>query len=302
MTEILFAELRQRRNGDGGWPARGGLPSNTESTALTLMAFAAAGEDGRTEVEGATAWLRRHQASDGSWSFLPDVPLGRWPTGLAALALGADGESGEAVRAAVRLIARQEARKLPWLTKLVYRFAPERMSVELNPSLNGWPWVEGSFSWVEPTSYALIVLKRYGELAGRGADARIEEGERMILDRACAGGGWNYGNSRVMGKDLDPYPDTTAVALLGLQGMKRVPEVERGLSVLRGLLDRHASGVTLALVRLAQRAWSAEDTDVTRRLEGWSRSPGGFGETRGVALAALALDQGPNPFLLGSSR
>ena len=31
-------------------------------------------------------------------------------------------------------------------------------------------------------------------------------------------GGWNYGNRRVYGTDLPSYPETTGIALLGMQG------------------------------------------------------------------------------------
>lgn len=40
----------------------------------------------------------------------------------------------------------------------------------------------------------------------------------MMLDRRSPDGGWNYGNRRVLRTDLPSYPETTAVALLGLQG------------------------------------------------------------------------------------
>jgi hypothetical protein len=40
----------------------------------------------------------------------------------------------------------------------------------------------------------------------------------MILDRRCSDGGWNYGDRRVLGTDLPSYPETTALALLGLAG------------------------------------------------------------------------------------
>jgi len=39
----------------------------------------------------------------------------------------------------------------------------------------------------------------------------------MLLDRKCEDGGWNYGNRRVWGVVLPSYPETTGVALLGLQ-------------------------------------------------------------------------------------
>jgi hypothetical protein len=40
----------------------------------------------------------------------------------------------------------------------------------------------------------------------------------MLLDRRCPDGGWNYGAPRALGVPLPSYPETTAMALLGLQG------------------------------------------------------------------------------------
>jgi hypothetical protein len=42
--------------------------------------------------------------------------------------------------------------------------------------------------------------------------------ERMLLDRRCRDGGWNFGNRRVLGADLPSYPETTALALMALNG------------------------------------------------------------------------------------
>jgi len=48
--------------------------------------------------------------------------------------------------------------------------------------------------------------------------SRIATGERMLLERRCRDGGWNYGNRRVLGADLPSYPETTAMALMALNG------------------------------------------------------------------------------------
>jgi hypothetical protein len=40
----------------------------------------------------------------------------------------------------------------------------------------------------------------------------------MLLERRCRDGGWNYGNRRVLGEDLPSYPETTALALMALDG------------------------------------------------------------------------------------
>ena len=74
-----------------------------------------------------------------------------------------------------------------------------------NNQLLGWPWIDGTFSWVEPTSWCLLALKKAGQLPSRtGAAARIAEADRMLADRCCVSGGWNYGNSNVLGKELSP--------------------------------------------------------------------------------------------------
>jgi hypothetical protein len=68
------------------------------------------------------------------------------------------------------------------------------------------------------------------------------------------------------------------------------------------MLDEHASGGTLALALLACRAWDAPDGAVRRRLSAWAEAPGGSGETRGLALAVLALAEAGNPLLLEGGR
>jgi len=51
-------------------------------------------------------------------------------------------------------------------------------------------------------------------------DARVRDAEELILTRKCHDGGWNYGSRRALGIDLPSYPETTALALVGLQTRK----------------------------------------------------------------------------------
>src|SRR5262249_53884905 len=83
-----------------------------------------------------------------------------------------------------------------------------------NSLLIGWPWAEGNFSWVEPTAWAVLALRRLGQ----GGQARVKEGQDLLLDRVLDKGGVNYGNRRVLGLFLEPIPTPTALALIALQG------------------------------------------------------------------------------------
>ena len=53
-----------------------------------------------------------------------------------------------------------------------------------DPTLTGWPWVGGTHSWVEPTSLAVLALRR----EGLGKHPRVEEGLKVIRDRAIVSG------------------------------------------------------------------------------------------------------------------
>jgi len=48
--------------------------------------------------------------------------------------------------------------------------------------------------------------------------SRVKDAELMILTRRSSDGGWNCGNPNVLNFDLPSYPETTGLALLGLQG------------------------------------------------------------------------------------
>ena len=43
-------------------------------------------------------------------------------------------------------------------------------------------------------------------------------GEAELMDVRCGDGGWNYGSSAALKVDLVAFPETTGLALIGLQG------------------------------------------------------------------------------------
>jgi hypothetical protein len=173
------------------------------------------------------------------------------------------------------------------------------MPVRIDPDLKGWAWTDGAFSWVEPTAYALIALKK---LVRDGSESEvISEAERLLYDRMCRGGGWNYGNSTVLGVDLPPYPDTTALALIALQQRRFEAPIQQSLATLKTLLSSPVSGLTLswAVVGLAIYgepifAWRARLAEVYARRRF-------LGETKTAALALLGATDGPAAFRFAAS-
>ena len=66
----------------------------------------------------------------------------------------------------------------------------------------------------------------------------LGRGEMLVYDRMCENGGWNYGNSKVLGEALWPYPDVTAVALIALQDRAASEANQKSLRA----LDAHDAG------------------------------------------------------------
>jgi hypothetical protein len=118
----------------------------------------------------------------------------------------------------------------------------------------------------------------------------------MLIDRMCTGGGWNYGNRRVLGVDAAPYPDTTALALIALRNLHPVPATRASIEALNRMLETEASGLALALSTLCLQLYDADVTALQARLLESFRRRGFVGEVRTIALAALAMDESRNPF------
>ena len=292
MNEAFLHTLIVRQNDDGGWGAIEDAPSDSECTALALMALDR--NNGPAEpVAMAETWLLERQEPDGAWRHRDDGPVARWATPIVILALSGR-DQVDAVGRGLRWLLAQKGEQMPLLGR-IREFLSGSQTVELDTTLDGWPWAAGSFAWVEPTAWALMALKVQSNRLPRGAQSRVREGEEMILDRACPDGGWNYGNKRVLQVALEPYPDTTALALMGLHGHES-EEIEAGFAALDRLLGEHASGLALALAVLSRRAWGRDSATLVARLTARFDDDDFLGETRTLALAALATETGSDWF------
>jgi hypothetical protein len=118
----------------------------------------------------------------------------------------------------------------------------------------------------------------------------------LIYDRMCENGGWNYGNSRVLGEALWPYPDVTAVALIALQDRAANEANRKSLLALQDMMREAASGIALGWGILCLKLYGEDVQRWERILLANFQKTRFLGETKAVALALLALGEGANLF------
>jgi len=183
--------------------------------------------------EGAKAWLAVEQQEDGSFAVDVGPYVNDSATGLCALALGPGPE---------------RERALDYLEEVRAQRVDSTTAVPIDPSAIGWGWARATSSWVEPTARVLWALR-----LARPSSQRIGDAVALLRDRESVGGGWNYGNREVLGEELPPFAQTTAISLIGLRGLD--PELEtRGVGTLRRLWRvESAGGLSLATALAAFR-------------------------------------------------
>ena len=290
--------LNQSQNSDGGWGAIAGKQSNTESTALGLLALRSLEESRENPaVRKAEQWLTNSQNSDGSWAYGAGAKTPSWSTALAVMALSDSALEVERSVKAGNWILAQEGSKPGILAKLILALSFQKKAVHLNDDLIGWSWTAGSFSWVEPTSYCLLALKKMkARLSAEAVKERVDQAELMIYDRMCEGGGWNYGNAAVYGDPLWPYPDITALALIALQDHRVRNENQVSLKVLAKTAETTDSGLALGWSSICLSLYGHDNSELRKRLEQKFVKTKFLGETKPIALSILAAGNGPSLF------
>lgn len=294
MIETVINTLVEAQNPDGGWGATPGKRSNTEATSLALLGLSLWREAvPAARLHHGLTWLATRQHANGSWPFTDQLHDGSWATALAILAVDFVEPHQQSARRGAEWLLGQKGSRLGWMASVLYRFAPHTLPVYINPDLQGWSWAANTFSWVEPTAYALIALQKLrSALQGTAAAERIREGELVLYDRMCAGGGWNYGNTRVLGEHLPPYPETTALALIALQNHQTAEPNQLSVQALRTMLEHVESGLGLSWAILCLTLYGHDVAAWRTRLTRAYEQTGFLGETKSLALALLALGDG----------
>ena len=276
----LAADLGRARNVDGGWGYYPGKASRIEPTCWAALCLARAETLPTGSPDDAWRWLAARQRPDG---FIDDA-TGEPPN------IGFNGLAVLAVRNADVWSSGRPKRLLDALGRTKGATAEDGKANRQDNALQGWSWIEGTFSWVEPTSWCLLALKKSPALLpARERAARIDEAERLLLDRVCQSGGWNYGNSNVLGKELNAHVPTTAAALLALQDRRDHPSVQKSLDYLTRHRLAEPAGMALSLTSICLRAYGVPAADVDERLATIAEARVFFNNLHIMAMALYGL-------------
>jgi hypothetical protein len=265
----LVGTLRQQRNSDGGWPYYSGRRSRLESTCWAVLGTGAAldstplpgwaGHDGLL-VEPATGKV--------NYAF----------NGLAALTTGAD-------RGAQDGLTRGIVTGLIGVKGMAADASPV---IQQDTRLQGWSWTPGTFTWVEPTAWCMLALKRWPQQPA-AARQRVDEAERVLRDRACAEGGWNFGNGVVYGHALPAHVPPTAVGVLAMQDHASDPVVAAAVRHLDGHALLEGSTTALALSALALMAVGHPAEAIVKALVAQCANADTSTNSATLGMAACAL-------------
>jgi uncharacterized protein (DUF362 family) len=282
----------------GGFGYRPDQPPHLEPTCLAAVALAADPAHSPA-LASAVASLEQHRNADGSYRLGRGRPQAVWPTALVLFTRGTlEHPATELLAIATKLLSIE--------SKVVRSDTSD--AGDIDAGLLGWPWAEDTFSWVEPTAWACLALRAVGQ----GGHPRVQEGLRLLLDRAFDHGGANYGSRVILGKHTEPIPGPTCVLLLALQGVDH-PRIDAAKGYLRVVAEKTADLETLAWIKLAlachaddeatQQAMPKLGAKITDSLafEVGQTNGLGAGPLR-LALAALALNTTvQNPFKLSDT-
>lgn len=284
--------LRRAQNADGGWGSRPGFRSSAEPTAWSLLALQAHGTPAEKVLSSGIQWLQQTQTEAGAWPTSSGKEPGCWVTALACLALlNLPTPPEDVILRGTRWLSETWPAEGNLVWRIRQRWAQKSEAVvRQNHSLRGWGWTPDTASWVEPTAYSLILLQNAPQkLRPTNALERMRLGEKMLYDRACAGGGWNAGNPLVYGVPGMPRVGPTAWALLALRNHQERSANKEGLDWLARSYENLRSPGSLALAHLCFKVYGRHSEPIENKLQDFYRNNQFLQSIPVIAWASLAL-------------
>jgi hypothetical protein len=295
-TQAASRELLGLRGIQPAWGYRRDGTPCVEPTSLAALGLLASRDRDSTGLaldaaRTAADWTESIQRQSGALPVSPRLTQPTWSTPYCILLWNALPGHEPARRRACR-----------WLLSVTGETHQPKLADDVvghDPSLAGWPWVEGTHSWIEPTAAAILALSR----EKMDEHVRVRNATRMILDRALDHGGWNCGNKTVFGRELRPQPGPTALALLALAACGHSSAaVFRAVDYLCAVLPGLRAAVSLGWGVLALRAFDALPPQAEEWLAGaYAQAAGRVDAVMSLALLLLAADV-DGPSLVGVSR
>jgi uncharacterized protein (DUF362 family) len=227
----------------GGWGYGPAQEPQVEPTCLALLALDVERERFSSAIDAGRQAFERCATADGSYRVAGGRDEAIWPSALALFTQHVLGSPAEDAR-----------RTAAWLLGVQGRVPDDPADADqtdIDVRLVGWPWAANNFSWTEPTAWACLALRR----AGQGGHPRVEQGLKLLLDRALDEGGINYGNRRIFGRLTEPQPGPTALMLLALQGQPEHPRVAAAVAYLQEQARGWADLEDLCWIKLALDAY-----------------------------------------------
>jgi hypothetical protein len=244
--------LAATQNADGGWGFFPHKQSWVEPTAYSMLALHG-DQKAAPAVERGWQLIRSWQLPDGSWPPSAAVREPHWVTALVVTLHCVRGVHDQAFHRGVEWLLRTSGSENALTFRLAHFLNPK--VVELDPALKAWPWRPGTSSWVEPTAHSLVALKKAaGAHDSKTLGERVSLGEKMLLERRCIDGGWNYGNRKVLGEVLPSYPETTGIALMGLAGNKSM-DLGPQVAMAKRMFGESQSPLAKAWLRMGLRSF-----------------------------------------------
>lgn len=273
LIQYFKTNLINRQLTDGGFSRVPGHPADPSSTALAVIALNRLNAPFLTIVAGRN-YLRRCQKQDGRVPLTQENLEVTWPTAPALIAWNLDRSFTEQRNLTVQFLLNH-----PGLT------IKESAATAHDGAIPGWPWIEGTYSWIEPTSFAIIALK----LEGLSEHRAVRQGVKLIMDREIESGGWNYGNKRVFDTELLPMPESTGIALCALKDEMQAQDISSSLGYLESIYPTLSTPLSLARAVYGLTVYNRRPDDIEIKISQCLKLQDRYGLFDTQFLAELAI-------------